>query len=341
MGFEDGWVVGTETGTADGAPPLHRSLGECLLELGQLARSHTPDDFLRAAMLALRRQVAFDAAWWGEVSRGTDGASPRNLLHDSIGLSPTFAEEWNRELADIDNFALGTISNLGAVFRASGGYPGPPGVVAAFIERHALHGIMTMTVELPDSGVLFFICLYLNDPRAGFTDAQSAFFSDFTRHLAQAWQHRIADLLRTTSATSGAALAVADSAGRLHYLGQEIGAVLARSDAAWPGSMLPAELIAAFGRAPCAIELAGARLVLEPMGQLMAVIVDDGDMRRSALPPRELSAALLFAQGHTNKEIARLLCLSPSTVRTYLRDAYRRLGVSNKVGLIAALGRQQ
>ena len=59
--------------------------------------------------------------------------------------------------------------------------------------------------------------------------------------------------------------------------------------------------------------------------------------RNFPLAPRELGAALLYAQGHSYKEIAATLGLTPATVRTYLRNAYASLGVQNKVELIGAL----
>ncbi|MNH00356.1 putative HTH-type transcriptional regulator [compost metagenome] len=55
------------------------------------------------------------------------------------------------------------------------------------------------------------------------------------------------------------------------------------------------------------------------------------------LAPRERTAAMLFAAGHSYKEIARILSLSPATVRTYLRNCYVQLGVKSKVELGAAL----
>ena len=53
--------------------------------------------------------------------------------------------------------------------------------------------------------------------------------------------------------------------------------------------------------------------------------------------PRELSAAMLYAHGHSHKDIAASLGLTPATVRTYLRSAYAVLGVKNKMELVAAL----
>ena len=57
----------------------------------------------------------------------------------------------------------------------------------------------------------------------------------------------------------------------------------------------------------------------------------------SALAPRELSVAMLYAQGQSHKYIAATLGLTPATVRTYLRTAYAALGVRNKLELVAAL----
>ena len=51
------------------------------------------------------------------------------------------------------------------------------------------------------------------------------------------------------------------------------------------------------------------------------------------LSPREQRVAFLFASGLTYKQISKQLALSPATVRTYLRNAYIRLGVSNKTQL--------
>lgn len=47
------------------------------------------------------------------------------------------------------------------------------------------------------------------------------------------------------------------------------------------------------------------------------------------LSPRENEILTFIAKGLTQKEIARLLGLSPATVGTYRKDIYRKLGVSS------------
>lgn len=54
------------------------------------------------------------------------------------------------------------------------------------------------------------------------------------------------------------------------------------------------------------------------------------------LSPRQREILELVAAGKTNAEIARLLWISPGTVRKHLENAYERLGVHTRTGAVAA-----
>jgi DNA-binding CsgD family transcriptional regulator len=78
-------------------------------------------------------------------------------------------------------------------------------------------------------------------------------------------------------------------------------------------------------------------------GELAAFGGARGDKRGSGplmlLTPQELQVVLLAAGGHTNKEIAAQLYLSPRTVAHHLYKAYPKLGVTARgelAGLVAA-----
>lgn len=57
----------------------------------------------------------------------------------------------------------------------------------------------------------------------------------------------------------------------------------------------------------------------------------------SKLTPKEQEVALCVAQGLSNKEIARELTLSPSTVKNHLYNIFKKCEISNRVALLAAL----
>lgn len=58
------------------------------------------------------------------------------------------------------------------------------------------------------------------------------------------------------------------------------------------------------------------------------------------LTPREQEALLLLVDGATNPEIARRMGISSNTVRDYLSEAFRKLGVKNRAAAAAAAVRQ-
>jgi DNA-binding NarL/FixJ family response regulator len=52
------------------------------------------------------------------------------------------------------------------------------------------------------------------------------------------------------------------------------------------------------------------------------------------LTPRELQVAILVCRGFNNNEISRELKIKQGTVKTYLRNIYRRVKVKNKIHLL-------
>lgn len=314
---------------------LLEAFSAALLRLARLPSTTAPPRLMDEGLAALRGIVPFDAAWWGECSGGADGVAPRNWLSGSVNLSADFAREWNR-ISAADRFARDSMDRLDTVV-SSAGFADPAAEVEAFARRHDLFHVIAITRTLPGSGLLQFMALYRGEASPPFEELHRRLFEQFTAHLMQRWHARVGELLGGAAAPAGDAQALVDGRGDFVYLGAHIGLLLRERFPQWNGTGLPAELLETTRRLPRHLRLGRRRLSAQACGELMLLSLAP-QRRQAALPPRELDVALLYAEGRSHKEIARLTGLSPSTVRTYLRDAYLRLGVSDKVALGRALG---
>ena len=86
--------------------------------------------------------------------------------------------------------------------------------------------------------------------------------------------------------------------------------------------------------------LAAEDVVMEdsPYQRPQVILLDDKHwsyiQRRYHISPRELEVAKLVCRGLTNKEIAEALKIRQGTVKTHMKNIYRRIHVKNKVALL-------
>jgi DNA-binding NarL/FixJ family response regulator len=85
--------------------------------------------------------------------------------------------------------------------------------------------------------------------------------------------------------------------------------------------------------------VAEGNMVIDP--QLVVVLADELNVakhrNRSAesLTEREVEILQLLAFGHTNRDIAEKLFISPDTVKTHLEHIYQKLGASDRTAAVA------
>ena len=92
------------------------------------------------------------------------------------------------------------------------------------------------------------------------------------------------------------------------------------------------------------VETLGLMLAGASDGQDAAVITTPPDAPTDAqlamadpkLTSRQREALLLVSQGHSNREIARILGIAKGTVKVHVNAAFRCLGVHNRVNAAAA-----
>ena len=85
--------------------------------------------------------------------------------------------------------------------------------------------------------------------------------------------------------------------------------------------------------------VAGGKMVIDP--QLVVALADEltqakeRDRKADTLTPREVEVLQLLAFGHTNRDIADQLFISPDTVKTHLEHIFEKLGASDRTAAVA------
>jgi DNA-binding NarL/FixJ family response regulator len=315
--------------------PVLEAFSAQLLALDRLGMAPSPSRLMSEGLAGLRSLVPFDACWWGECSGGIDGLAPRNWLSGCIGLSAEFAREWNR-IGASDCFARESMDRLDTVVWRSGCVDSVP-AVEAFARRHDLCHVIAITRALPGSGLLQFISLYRHSASRPFEPVHHLLLEQFSAHLMQRWSARVAALVGASGPSTGDLHALVDRSGEFVYLGARFARLLHERFPLWEGPQLPPDLWETLHRVPGVCKLGKRRLVTQVCGELQLISLAPC-RHATLLPPRQMCVALLYADGHSYKEIARETGLTPASVRTYLQEIYLRLGVSDKVALSRALG---
>src|SRR6266705_3569015 len=85
--------------------------------------------------------------------------------------------------------------------------------------------------------------------------------------------------------------------------------------------------------------VAGGNLVIDP--RLVVALADElsqskeRDRQAETLTAREIEVLQLLAFGHTNRDIAEKLYISPDTVKTHLEHIFEKLGASDRTAAVA------
>ena len=61
----------------------------------------------------------------------------------------------------------------------------------------------------------------------------------------------------------------------------------------------------------------------------------DGDASHEPLTPREAEVLQLLAEGHANKEVGRLLRITPGTVKTHVAALIGKLGARSRMQAVS------
>ena len=309
-------------------------LSDCLLDLGQLARSHPVAEFLSQGAALAMKAVGCQSAWWGLAADYKSEKGFDILQADFVGLPISLVDDW-RSISTIDPFSKEMIESLGQVKRiniAENRIHSQP-LLTEFANRYGIEHVMGMCLDEEASGQSFFMVMYRGTRQSSFSDEEAQLFRHLIKHIVQLWYFGLQTELSQKSGSDISRSALVRLDGQLLYAGPEICTFFKLQWADWDGMTLPQVLLKNLALLPQTVKLKLGSVSLTMHGEHVLVTNLDAAHSTLKLSPREQRVAFLFASGLTYKQISKQLALSPATVRTYLRNAFIRLGVSNKTQL--------
>ncbi|MBJ7411786.1 MAG: helix-turn-helix transcriptional regulator [Phenylobacterium sp.] len=322
-------------------------LQSALAEVYQGVFSHPFESFKEATLRRLRALLPFDSAVWGSGLHSTNEMLSVSVVDLAAPSLMAYAAEWQEQ----DFVRNAAVSEPGRAFRPEDlmrredyertdiyrQYSKPVGI------EHSL-GIVDRN-PTTDIGELIF--LFRADPGWPFGDAERDLVEALAPHLIDAWgQSQIAHHYRAAADGSASGFhgydsyAVADAAGVLHASGQDFTRALRAIAPGWLGPRLPPQLEPLQRGGLGTLNLGDDEFTVWFLGdrRLFAVAPRRGTF---GLSPAEARVARLYAGGARQRDIARQLGVSVSTVRNQLASVYLKLDVHSKLELLRAVNRMQ
>lgn len=318
-----------------------RELSEFLIELYRSAREVPIDGFQEAALNRLSALVPFDSARWGTASADERGAKfhAPYLYRDS----PESLLEYN-EFRDHDIAALTVMANPIRSYN----FPlcqllGKSGAgISEYVHRHRHEQALITAQELfPGAGVYHSLSMYGAYQEKPFSEDQRRLTELLFPHLREAQRINQAmhlEKVRPRLGTGSWALALCDSAGHWCFAETAFLELVRREWADRVHRVLPDELRLALSSAKRVPGWQG-RYVVFGFERVCGWVLLRARIRLpiDALSFRELEVATRVAAGLTHKEIAKVLHVSPATVRNHLQAIHERVGVRNNAELAAQI----
>ncbi|EEG08588.1 helix-turn-helix transcriptional regulator [Pseudogulbenkiania ferrooxidans] len=309
-----------------GAATRLASFSTVLLELYRLAREESLERFHQTALECLRPLLPFEMAWWGRAAQAEDG--PHEHSSFLFGLPDGYIDDW--KAIRHEDVTVGRVhAQPGVAVVVDMQAAELPAGLRWLGERYDIGELLCVIHTDPITQLSDHLALYRTPGAEAFGDAERELLSCLMPHLTAAAslnQIRTMQALRETLYEQRLALAVCDQVGMLQSAEPGFVDLLLTEWPDWAGPQLPAKV------KPQGYD--GGRLSIEarPVNDLY-LLTARYRCAMEQLSARESDVARLFGEGRTYKEIARLLDMSPHTVRHHIRSIYAKLGISGKAGI--------
>lgn len=312
-----------------------------VLSLYRAAHETPLAEFQEAAVRLLKTIVRFDGCKWGASTIDEQGVLFQSVHYHED--DPSAAKVYN-EVRHEDRAAFWAIDHRGATgnFHFPSFFDRRSGIADYTIRFRHSNALITGLPSPGDERLLKSVSLYRSNPASAFSEQDRFATERLVPHLDEALT--IARLLAATRLCANAdrqwAIAICDPSGLLLFVDPQFEALVQAEWSPGPLRRLPDAAQAALFRGDEGAQYTGRTLTMRCVRDAGLLFVKArARVPADGLSRREFSIAQIIAKGYTHKEVARLLQLSPATIRNHIQTIHQRLGVATNAELVAIMMR--
>jgi len=314
-----------------------------LLDLYQLAMSSPIGEFEEQIFLLLKEYFTFDSAWLGRSTNFLDGP----VLHNSYlyNLPKEFVADWEQVKACDGGIKIKkTIKDATKPVVLSLTDEGHDELFRRFLGKYAIAQFLGSVCEDPLLHLWTHLALYKNSLLPAISDQEIELMKYTMPHLASALNlNRVQHMrqLKTAKYSPNTSFAISDKLGTLQYADASFADLMLMEWPEWNRATLP-RIFLQWQQEKNA-NLYSGRMITLQADEISDLLLINAKPRSTIdfLTRRELAVIRLYAEGMTYKEVAKILEISPTTVRYYLRQAYTKLKIQNKSEIAWLLSRDE
>jgi DNA-binding CsgD family transcriptional regulator len=317
---------------------MDEAFSRLLLELYRVARETPIDTFEDRAINLIRPLIGFERSIWGIGETTPLGFNILNIHPDHD--EPEEMLHHYEEVAYQDTAAFEVMQNRGkaiafhspTVFKER-----DKSGVRALVNRFK-HQNMLVVSDRSNSRFVQWMSLYRADERSYYTEEERLLCELIAPHMMEALTtNRAIHMDQIGIDQRHYARGFTDRKGVLQFSEPNLETLIQLEWPSWNGPLLPPflmESLATHGEG----RFLGKNIVICSVPQKTFLFL--GARKRcnaDGLSLRELEVARQIADGLSHKEVAKLLNISPATVRNHTKSIYEKLEINNKVQLVIAL----
>lgn len=290
-----------------------------------LSSSAPAGQFRNLALAAIRQRVPFDMAFWSLYEGLPEQAIGKPIQSFRWPLEHPNDEARQEHLGSLIQLAS---RQLGLALEATAAT-----LVGLQSQDHGLGDVICTALRDAGSGVTSGMVFCRTAPAGGFDETERLWLQNLVPFLVTGWNNsliRLARKLWRLPSAEREACAVCGADGLLQAATPDFIHMMRMEWPLWQGPRLPGAIRDTLVRGRCVGR--GITVTTETLGDAWALNARD---RHSLdeLSAREFAIAQRYGTGMDHQDIARTLCIAPSTVRNHLKNIYGKLGIDNKAML--------